>query len=121
MRRDSDFLDGFVVLVIGSIAFVLHWIVKASRWILIGALLAFGALLVNGAFFQDEMPATKTQSFTPSPAVPTPTGDIPVAVCPECYYREPTPEELEFAERTWQEWWGEMELQEFVNGAVLEK
>lgn len=100
---------------------IIYWLMRASRWSLLAVLIVLAVLWINGAFFQEEMPAAKTQTFTPSPAVPTPTGDIPVAVCPDCYYREPTPEELEFAERAWQEWWGEMELQEFVNGAVLER
>lgn len=43
-----------------------------------------------------------------------------VAECTDCYYREPTIEELEFAERTWQEAWGQMNDQELLDGVVLE-
>lgn len=95
-------------------------IARCIRWFVMGAMLALGALLVTGAFFQDEMPS-KVNTTNVTPALPTPTGNIPVAQCPECYYREPTQEELEFAERVWQQAWGEMQLQEMVDGVVLEK
>lgn len=43
-----------------------------------------------------------------------------VAECTDCHYREPTLDELEFAERTWHEAWGQMTDQELLDGVVFE-
>lgn len=79
----------------------------------VGLLALLAALLMSGAMHQDEMPPV-------TPELATPTLQKPVAVCTECYYREPTRAELELAERVWQEAWGEMTLQERMAGVVLE-
>ena len=79
----------------------------------IGLLTLVAALLISGAMHQNEMPPA-------TPELATPTLQKPVAVCTECYYREPTRAELELAERVWQEAWGEMTLEERIAGAVLE-
>lgn len=80
----------------------------------VGLLAVLAALLISGAMHQDEMPPV-------TPELATPTLQKPVAVCTECYYREPTEAELEFAERVWQEAWGEMTLQERMTGVVVEE
>lgn len=86
---------------------------KFKEYVLVAILLILGLLLATGAMFQDEMPPI-------TPELPTPTHQKPVAVCTECYYREPTRAELELAERVWQEAWGEMTLEERMAGIVVE-
>ena len=77
---------------------------ESYRFLLLAGLLILSVLVVSGAFFQDEMPEKI----------------LAVAECTDCHYREPTIEELDFAERTWQEAWGQMNDQELLDGVVLE-
>lgn len=83
-----------------------------KQLIIIGLLALLGALLMSGAMFQNEMPAKQSSVDWMRP--------VSVAACTDCYYREPTEEEIELAERVWQAAWGQMTLQERMAGVVVE-